>query len=214
MGQVPYGESPEARDTSSKAPASGLSFREALNTRQFWLVTGTFFCYGVCVLAITTHIVIHAIELGISATNAANILAAVGVVSIIGKLVLGTTADRIGHKQALIVSFILLVVALFWLAAATNLWALFAFAIVFGFAYGGSATSSISLVALLFGVKSLGLILALVNIGFTTGAAMGPLMAGYIFDITGSYQIAFIVSAIVGIIGLILTVLLAPTKKT
>jgi len=79
-------------------------------------------------------------------------------------------------------------------------------------AYGGSVTSQSPLVAELFGLRSHGLILGVLDVGFTIGAAIGPFLAGYIFDDTGSYQLAFLLCAGIGIVGLVLTVLIRPIK--
>jgi len=94
----------------------------------------------------------------------------------------------------------------------TEIWRLYLFAAVFGFAYGGGGVSEAPLVAGLFGLRSHGLVLGVINLGFTIGGSLGPFMAGYIFDVTGSYRVAFLISAIVGIVGLILAAVLRPIK--
>jgi len=212
VGQVPYGENKE--EVGLKGEANALSLREAVSTRQFWLIFSMFLCLGFCVYAVLVHIVPHATDLGISAASAANILATVGGLSIIGRVVLGSAADRIGNRQVFIIGFILMAAALFWLVPATEVWLLYLFAAVFGFAFGGCATAESPLVAVLFGLSSHGLILGVTSLGFSIGAAVGPLVAGYIFDVTASYQVAFLVSATISVIGLILTTLLTPTKTS
>jgi len=129
---------------------------------------------------------------------------------IVGRVVLGSAADRIGNRQIFIIGFILVSAALFWLVPAMEMWRLYLFAVVFGFAVGGMGPSESPLIAGLFGLSSHGLILGVIALGFTIGASSGPLLTGYIFDVTGSYQAAFLVSAAIGIIGLVLTALLRP----
>ena len=85
---------------------------------------------------IMVHIVPHAIDLGISAAKAASILAICGGLSIVGRVVLGTAGDRIGNKQAFLIGLVLVAATLFWLVPATELWMLYVFAPVFGFAFG------------------------------------------------------------------------------
>jgi len=212
-GQEPYSES-EGEKGEPVSETRSHSLREAVRTRQFWLISGMFFCFGFCVYTLIAHIVLHAIGLGISSTNAANILAAMGGLSIAGRIVLGSIADRFGNRRVFIIGFILMAAALFWLVPAKELWGLYLFAVVFGFAFGGCATSESPLVARLFGLSSHGLILGVINlVGFTLGAAVGPLLAGRIFDMTLSYQLAFIVCAALSVAGLILTALLSPIER-
>ena len=133
-------------------------------------------------------------------------------VGIFGRVILGGTADRIGNKWAFVICFILMAAALFWLVPAKEAWALYLFAVVFGFAFGGLAPIASPIVATLFGLRSLGLILGFTNLGWTIGAAAGPFVAGYIFDVTTSYQAAFLVFAAISVIGLILAAFLTPPK--
>jgi len=212
MGQMPYGES-EGKQQGLSSETSGFSLREAVHTTQFWVVFTLFFCLGFSMDGPMVHIVPHAIELEISAVSAANILAINFGTSIIGNFVLGSLCDRIGSRQIFIIGFILMAAALFWLVPARELWMLYLFAVVFGFAFGGIFTAESPLVAWLFGMTSHGLIFGFAMLGFTAGAAVGPLVMGYIFDLTGSYQVAFLVCGVVGILGIIMAVVLRPTKK-
>ena len=132
----------------------------------------------------------------------------------VGRVVLGSASDKIGNRQVLIIGFILMSAALFWLVPATEVWMLYLFAAVFGFASGGGAVSESPLVAKLFGLRSHGLILGVINLGVTTGGAVGPFVAGYIYDVTGSYQIAFVVCAVAAILGLTLAAILRPIRGT
>jgi MFS family permease len=212
--QRPYGESKEEKQ-ELVLETHAFSLREAVHTQQFWLASGMLFCFGFSVYTIVAHIVLHAIGLGMSSTSAPNILATIGGLSLVSRIVLGSAADRFGNRQVFIIGFILMAAALFWLVPTKEVWGLYLFAAVFGFGFGGCATSESPLVAGLFGLSSHGLILGVMNLfGFTFGAAIGPFVAGHIFDMTSSYQLAFIVSAAVSVVGLILTVLLSPTEKS
>ena len=91
--------------------------------------------------------------------------------------------------------------------------ALYAIAAVFGFAFGGMASSESPLVASLFGLRSHGLIYGAVGLGFTIGAAFGPLLTGYIYDTSGSYRTAFLLCAGVTVIGVIAALVLRPIKR-
>jgi MFS family permease len=212
VGQRPYGEKEVAKQGYVSETYS-LSLRGAAHTKQFWLASGMFFCIGFCSYTMMTHIVLHATDLGISSLAAANILATIGGFSILGRVVLGSIADRIGNRQAFIIGFILMSASLIWLVPAKEAWGLYLSAVIFGFAFG-CATSESPLVAELFGLRSHGLILGVINlIGFTLGAAIGPFIAGYIFDVTNTYQLAFIICGATAMAGLILSIVLRPIKS-
>jgi len=208
MGTTPYGA--ESIRSASASPADGLVLREALHTRQFWIVSAAFLCYGFGLSAILLHLAPHAVGLGISAASGANLIATIGGASVVGKVWLGSLADRIGNKNVYLIGFVLLVVSLFGLTPLTALWTLYLFAIVFGFAYGGLAAAHSPLVAWLFGMRQHGLIFGVTFNGWTIGCALGPIFAGYVFDSTGSYQTAFLGCAAVALVGFMLTAMLAP----
>lgn len=208
-GQLPYGEK-KVEQESSGSKVSGLSFQEALQTRQFWLVCGMYFVFLFSLVTVMVHIVIHATGLGISAVNAANILAIIGALFIAGVNVIGVTGDRLGNKLAFVISFMLMAIAFLWLLPARETWMLYLFAGIFGFAFGGMQVLFSPMVAELFGLRSHGVILATCNFAGAIGAVAGPILAGYIFDLTGSYALAFLICAIIATIGVIATLLLRP----
>ena len=207
------GRSPHTDGDASRAirtVASGLTVREVVASRMFWIVFAAFFCYGFALQAIMLHLAPHATDLGIAPATAASILATIGGASIAGKVVLGILADRIGNKQVYIASFVLMIAALLWLLAIHEVWALYAFAMLFGFAYGGLATAHSPLVAWLFGMRQHGLVFGVSFNGWTIGCAVGPIVAGYIFDVTHSYELAFAICAAIAFLGLVLTMWLSP----
>ena len=108
----------------------------------------------------------------------------------------------------------MMVASLFWLMFARELWMFYLCAVVFGLAFGGIATSEMPLLAWIFGLSSLGSIMGAGMLGFTLGASAGPFVSGYMFDLNGSYQMAFLVCAAFSIVGLILSVVLRPVKKS
>ncbi|GAJ07417.1 unnamed protein product, partial [marine sediment metagenome] len=99
MRQLPDGEE-KANAGSLNLADWGLSLREAIRTRQFLVICGIYFAILFCAQALAVHIVPHAMDLEISPTNAANVLAAIGGISIVGRFVMGSAGDRIGHKLA------------------------------------------------------------------------------------------------------------------
>ncbi len=212
MGQLPYGAD-KVKEESLNLEAGALSLRETIHTKQFWTFCVIWAFFAFCVHAIMVHIVPHAIDMRISAASAASILTIIGGLSIAGRVIMGGVSDRIGNKLALIICFILILIALFWLLAAKELWMLYLFAVVFGFAYGGHVPLVSPIVADLFGLRAHGLILGVVIFVGAIGAAMGPLLAGHVFDITSSYRLAFLACVALSVVGLILISQLRPTSR-
>ena len=94
-----------------------------------------------------------------------------------------------------------------------EIWAMYLFAAVFGIGAGGTAPVESTITAELFGMKSHGSIFGIISAGFTIGAAIGPFVTGFLFDVTGNYQMAFLVCSGIGVIGLIFSLLVKPIVK-
>ncbi len=209
-GLLPYGEG-EASNNGLNVAHSRFSLREAVRTRSFWTIAAIYFLFVFCVQTVLVHIDPYAQGIGISATNAANILAIIGGASIIARIIMGTTGDRIGHKWGTTICLVIYVVSFSWLLFAGELWMLYLFALIYGFAHGGFFALISPLLAELFGLSSHGVIFGIVIFSGTIGGALGPLLAGRIFDVTGGYQLVFLICAVVSVVALILSLLLKPT---
>jgi MFS family permease len=92
-------------------------------------------------------------------------------------------------------------------------WMLYLSVVVLGFGGGGAATLLSPLTAELFGIRSHGLILGVIVFSHTIGAAVGPFIAGYVFDVTSSYQLVFSACAAFAVTGFILAATLRPIKR-
>jgi MFS family permease len=193
-------------------PEAGASFREALADRQFWTIFFANLTACFALLSVMLHIVPHATDIGIPSTAAAGLLSTIGGVSIVGRFMIGNAIDRIGNRNCMILCFILLIGVLLWLQLAENLWMLYLFAAVYGFTHGGFFTVISPIVAEYFGLRSHGLLFGIAVFAGTVGGFFGPIFAGYIFDMTASYRIAFWGCICTSAIGLGLILSLKPPK--
>ncbi len=212
MGLQPYGMSNASDVGSGFATGVQLTLKEAMRTRQFWAICVAYFAAWYATQSLMIHIVAYATDIGISAGSAASIVSTIGAISIPGRLVMGGTGDRIGNKRALFLCFVIVIVALSWLQLAKELWMLYLFAIVYGFAHGGFFALMSPLVAEVFGTLSHGVNFGMVLFLGQIGGAIGPLVTGRMFDVTQSYQLAFLILIIASIGGLISTGTIKPVK--
>ncbi len=212
MGQTPDGGDRTKLDVSIPQ-VKGFSRQEAMHTGQFWVLCAIYFCYEFILQGTMVHLVPYATDIGISPVSAASIVSVVGGAGIVGRIGMGSIGDRIGNKRALTIAFIVAIAAFVWLQFSGELSFLYLFAVLFGFAYGGLISMESPTVASIFGMKAHGAILGMVHFAATIGGAISPLLAGRIFDVTGSYQAAFLIILGISVTGLILSLLIRPPHK-
>ena len=191
---------------------ASLSFHDAKKTMQLWTICFVNLTIVFCLLIVMVHIVPHARDIGVTAGRAAGVLSTIGAVSMVGRFVTGVAIDRIGGKKAIVACYFLLIAGILWLQTADQLWMLYLFACIYGLAHGGFFTAFSPLVAELFGIGSHGVLFGIVVFFGTTGGALGPIMAGYIFDTTGSYHMAFWLIILISIFGLAMTLSVKPVR--
>jgi MFS family permease len=71
------------------------------------------------------------------------------------------------------------------------------FAVVFGITHGGSSPILASMSADIFGRRNLGVIMGILTAIHSIGAAIGPFIGGLVYDVNGSYAVAFLITAAV-----------------
>ncbi|MFC2009800.1 MFS transporter [Chloroflexota bacterium] len=189
---------------------SGFSIHEGICSRQFWMIIFSVFTARFCMMSIMVHIIPHATDIGISLTIAASILATIGAVSIAGRIAVGYLTDRIGSRYSLAICLLMLISNMVFIQWVTDLWMFYLFAVVFGLTLGGITTTPSLLVADYFGLRSHGALYGIVLFGGGVGAAAGSIITGLIFDITGSYSLAFWFLTAIAIVSLLL---ILPTGK-
>ncbi len=213
VGLKPYGEEEITKDKSSLSTAEGdISITQVIKTSRFWvwglILFGFFFSIQVTVV----HIVPHTIDIGVSPIIAASIVSIIAGCSVIGQLSAGFISDKIGNRLLLIACLTPATLALIGLIFAREIWMFYVLAVMLGIAYGGIVLLQTVISAELFGLGSLGMILGSLILFATIGAALGPPLAGSIFDITGSYSLAFLISVIIMVVAIILCLVLLKTK--
>jgi MFS family permease len=189
-------------DKVLKNTTRDFTLREALRTPQIWITICMFFCFGYSMISLSVHMVPHIINIDISPATAANVLALVGAFNIVGRLLFGAVGDRIGSIQAYALGFAIGFISLFAILFMHQSWMFFVFAIFWGLCSGGIGSVQTTVIAELFGLKSLGLIFGVCGLGVMIGGSIGPVVTGFLFDVQGNYIIAFVVCAIFTVMGI------------
>lgn len=194
-----------------QTPIKDFSVGEAFHTVQFWMIAILFFCFGFCLFTIQVHIVPYVTDTGFPAQTAALVLSTIGAASVIGRSAGGALGDIIGNAKAFIVAFALMLISLIILVPCNQIWCFFIIAVIFGIAYGNGVAQESPIIAGAFGLKYHGLIFGLLGVMYAIGAATGPILAGYLFDISASYHLTFIITSVIAAVATIAAALFKPT---
>jgi len=190
------------------APVTAFSLLEAIATGPFWLLFLVFLLGNINLGLSMTHLVPYAQDRGLSPVAAAGLLSTMGFFSTVGRLIAGTIADRVGAKPVLYVGLLLQGILMLWLLRAETAWMLYLFAVLVSLSYAGNIVLIPKLCASIFGVASMGAIFGGISVADGLGFAIGPLMAGLIFDASGNYRLSFLLAATGISIGVLLLLLL------
>jgi MFS family permease len=186
---------------------------EAAKTLPFLMVITIGFVTATGFFSIAVHIVAYATDMGVPTTSAALILSFQSIANITAKLTVWSFVKKIGSRTTLAFLIALQAVSLFLFIWATALWMLFALGAVFGFGLGGSMAIRMSIIPEYFGTKAVGTLIGIAGVAWGLGGIVGPILAGYIFDTTASYNVAFFTGGLLLLLGMIAALFLKPPKS-
>jgi len=180
--------------TMETAGAHDWTFRQAVKTPRLWLlVISQSFYWGLGCYLVLAHQVRFAEDVGYTSTFAASILALFGVCMTAGQF-LGFLSDRIGREMTVSLasmSAIIAIIALLLVKDTSQPWLLYLYAVGLGLGAGVYSPTIVAGAADIFHGKHFGAIAGLLLTGMGMGGIIGPWLGGYIYDVTGSYSLAF-----------------------
>jgi MFS family permease len=187
---------PAAAEVSITLPA-------AIRTSPFWLMVAAFFFGSVCSQTLHVHQAAFLVDHGISAIVAASVVGVVGLASVVGKTGGGWLSDRI-EREVVFVSGIAILVAsvgvLALVGRAPSAGGAYLYAVMLGVGYSATASLVPAMVSDRFSGLYFGSIIGIGLFGSAAGSALGPWLAGYLFDRTGSYDIPLMIAAACGVL--------------
>jgi MFS family permease len=189
-----------------------MGLREAMGTYSFWLYLTVMFACGSGDFLVTTHLIPLITDYGISATKAGNILAWFGLMSLAGILIAGPASDLIGNKIPIALTFLIRVFLFVLILKYQNATSFYIFALAFGFTFLITAPLTPTLVGRLYGLSHVGLISGFITTIHHLGGGLWAYLGGVIFDHTGSYRLAFMISAVMAFAAVLCSILIAERR--
>ena len=186
---------PRQHAAGEELHGDGVTFQEAFNDRRLWLLITSWFLLGFAAMMLSVHLVSYVKDRDVTLESASLALLLLGVGMFVGRILFGTTADRLGTKPTFWLCQAVQIVTLTWILAEPSLMTLDILVLLYGMGAAGSDTTIVKGAVETFGVRAIGAVIGMMSFGWRCGAALGPVVAGFIYDATGSYAIAFSLAA-------------------
>jgi MFS family permease len=191
------------RQNQEKPGSVPVTLRGALRTRPFWLLWGAFFFGNLCSQTLHVHQVAYLVDQGLVAMVAASVVGVVGLSSIFGKTGGGWLSDRVERELVYMSGIAVMVAAalvLLLIEGDSSRWGLYGYAVMLGIGYSVTAALIPTMVSDRFSGPHFGAIVGVGLMGSAAGSAVGPWLAGTLYDATGSYTIPFLLAAACGVV--------------
>ena len=179
------------------ADGEGWTVRQAIRTPHFWLLFAVYMFTGLGSFLVALHQLAFAVDIGFNKLYAADVLGMGAFLSLPGVIITGTLSDYVGREVSAVVTYATSIIGVAFAMMITSsdqhvlLWL---HACFFGLTWGARGPAITAKTADLFPGPNLGAILGVITIGTGLGAAGGAWLAGFVFDTTGSYKVAFALS--------------------
>ncbi|MDA0770777.1 MAG: MFS transporter [Chloroflexi bacterium] len=196
-------EGPRLRQSNPR-PITGSTLKEALRSRVFYVLVALFIVGSMPFAALLPQMVAHLTNEGYTLASASMALSLIAVGGMAGKLVFGILAEHITAQKGMLISFSGLTVAIILMRDLPAYHLIWLVAPIFGLCMGSFGTLVTLATQDNFGLRSFGSITGALNAATVFAFALGPLLGGASFDVTGSYGTAFIAVAAMIAFGLLM----------
>ena len=194
----------------AKAAPAEVDFtaRQALKSKAFWLMAAAFTFAYMTTDTVVIHLPPHLQDKGFSPQVAATAVGSFALISIIGRLGFGWLGDVMDKRYAVSISLAMQCIGLLILANMTSPWHVVLYLAIFAPGYGGRTPLLGAIRGEYFGRKAFGTIAGLTQVVTMLGTVAGPVLAGWVYDTTGSYYLIFNLLAVASLIGIALVLML------
>ena len=190
----------KAAPQTGPAQSFGDALREAMRERGFHLLFWGYFVCGFHISMLTVHLPSYVTDNGLKPEHGMTALALIGLCNMVGSFTSGWLGGRYSKKFLLSAIYTLRAVAIaLFIAFPLSPLTLYAFAIVIGFLWLSTVPLTNGLVGQIFGMRYAGMLAGVVFFGHQIGSFLGVWLAGYLYDQTGSYHGALVISIGLGV---------------
>ncbi|WP_220199569.1 MFS transporter [Ktedonospora formicarum] len=176
---------------SSGVLHEGVTARQAVAQLPFWTLTISFSIAMLGNTILFTHQIAHMINRGYDPVLAATLTGGLGLASLPGRVGLNLLSERVSPRLLLGLCHVVQALGVVVLILAPSVPWLLLYVLLYGAAFGAISPLKASVVADYFGKKAYGTITALQGLPIAFGTALGPLAAGWLYDLFGRYDVAF-----------------------
>lgn len=202
LGMRPYGDADgapinTAASTTNPALEAIYALRDGLRSRDFWLLSGSFFVCGASTNGLVgTHLIPACLDQGIPEVRAAGLLAMMGLFDLAGTTASGWLSDRVDNRVLLSWYYALRGLSLIYLpfGLVDQSWGLTMFALFYGLDWIATVPPTVRLTADTFGRARAGIMFGWIVAAHQFGAATAAFGAGAIRSWSGNYERAFLTS--------------------
>jgi len=189
--EMKKGNPSEASASSTFPEEVDFTVREAMKTRAFWIYVASMLLRSCILSAIVVHQIPHLTDIGFTYQTASTVLGLMVLMSVPGRFIFGWLGDRFNKKMLLFLLCLLQAVGVFIFINANTLALLYLFVVIYGLGYGGVIPLTFALRADLFGRRNYATIAGITMAMATIGTVAAPVFAGYLYDVTQTYSLAF-----------------------
>ncbi len=208
--------SSEIIEQASVSSSVEFSAKAALKTRAFWFIASTFFFQHIATSAIMVHIVPYLENVQVPTTIAATAVMGMTLCSLIGRVGFGFLGDFTNKRYLMAIALFLQTIGVFIFSfiGADKVWLIIPFLLTYSPGFGGPIPLRPALQADYFGVRSFGTIFGFMALVGMLGGLFSPVIAGWIFDLTGSYRLAWQIFALTALPAIPLILITKPPKAS
>jgi MFS family permease len=181
----------ERADARPDAIETEWAARDAVRTRAFWLLIAATSASFMAGAAVQLHLIPYMQDLGFSIAIAVSVQAILSIIGAPGGVIGGYVQRILGTRRTFVIALLGHAAAMYLLVVSQNLVIAYLFAITYGLFHGMSLIMHSTIFADFFGRRSLGTIRGLASPIQMAMNAVGPVLGGLAYDVTGSYFVAF-----------------------